>query len=88
MEAKPDNCCVIDESGMIIEKAPSFPSNIAGDLKDIMAKAKSIFDNEDNLTVEIMYDNMTSLLKDDHKITYCSMVHLNKLIAIVPIIIA
>lgn len=77
MEAKPDNCCVIDESGMIIEKAPSFPSNIAGDLKDIMAKAKSIFDNEDNLTVEIMYDNMTSLLKDDHKITYCSMVNNN-----------
>ena len=77
MEAKPDNCCVIDESGMIIEKAPSFPSNIAGDLKDIMAKAKSIFDNEDNVTVEIMYDNMTSLLKDDHKITYCSMVNNN-----------
>lgn len=77
MEAKPDNCCVIDESGMIIEKAPSFPSNIAGDLKDIMAKAKGIFDNEDNLTVEIMYDNMTSLLKDDHKITYCSMVNNN-----------
>lgn len=77
MEGKPDNCCVIDESGMIIEKAPSFPSNIAGDLKDIMAKAKSIFDNEDNLTVEIMYDNMTSLLKDAHKITYCSMVNNN-----------
>ena len=61
MEAKPDNCCVIDESGMIIEKAPSFPSNIAGDLKDIMAKAKSIFDNEDNLTVEMQNGEKLSI---------------------------
>lgn len=77
METKPDNCLVIDESGMIIEKAPSFPANIAGDLKDIVAKSKNIFDNEDTLTVEILYDNMTLLLKDAHKITYCSVVNNN-----------
>ena len=71
-QSQDENCLVIDDSGMIIEQSKQFPDKIAGDIKDIMNKAKSIIENDDTLTVQLVFDNMSAAIKEDHKITYCS----------------
>lgn len=77
-QSQDENCLVIDDSGMIIEQSKQFPDKIAGDIKDIMNKAKSIIENDDTLTVQLVFDNMSSAIKEAHKITYCSLVNNSK----------
>ena len=77
-QSQDENCLVIDDSGMIIEQSKQFPDKIAGDIKDIMNKAKSIIENDDTLTVQLVFDNMSSSIKEAHKITYCSLVNNSK----------
>ena len=43
-----------------------------------MNKAKSIIENDDTLTVQLVFDNMSSAIKEAHKITYCSLVNNSK----------
>ena len=77
-QSQDENCLVIDDSGMIIEQSKQFPDKIAGDIKDIMNKAKSIIENDDTLIVQLVFDNMSAAIKEAHKITYCSLVNNSK----------
>lgn len=77
-QSQEENCLVIDDSGMIIEQSKIFPDKIAGDIKDIMTKAKSVIENDDTLTVQLVFENMSAVIKEDHKITYCSLVNNSK----------
>ena len=66
---------VIDNNGLIIKQSNSFPNGIAGSIKDIQDKSKSLFPEEETISINLVYDNKTAAIKNEKGNTFCVIIN-------------
>ena len=66
---------VIDNNGLIIKQSNSFPNGIAGSIKDILDKSKSLFPEEETISINLVYDNKTAAIKNEKGNTFCVIIN-------------
>lgn len=66
---------VIDNNGLIIKQSTSFPNGIAGSVKDILDKSKSLFPEEETISINLVYDNKTAAIKNEKGNTFCVIIN-------------